>query len=901
MNTHISQGKSGLQILGCYFGFLCDLLDDLPVCTGRNFGVFNLLTQLFLPHVGLLELEQNVFSQVLPKAVKLFDELIDEISSQATGLSSQNMEVRSSLRNVLQNLVQWLEALTACVHHVCSLDESVTLENIHTLPSSVLHVLRAAFTHCKDSDSVYNSRLHLVSDLLQALFKEAVSLQKQLMELLDKTTINATASETDTADMVSVLHTVLDICSIVSNMDHALHANTWKFIIKQSLKHQALIESQLRHHDIINGLCDDILLSFQSCLQLAEHMQLSGTQESTDQRLFQKTEKLCRFFANSLVHYTKEFMPFLSGSCTCLHQLYLQMHSKFPPSLYATSISEAHKDEIACVVLVVLDPLILQLLSFRPFVELVLGERLERPPEHHFPQCLLLMNIMEKLPSLPEDVQTLWCTGSRFPEETPRMSIFRALFQSFMLCSPELSLPVHMQAVMVKGQAPADVTFYQYVCVHLCAYIVSLPPALFSELERSLLDAVLSYSMMTSLLAMDVWCFLARYGTAELCAHHIQIVAHVVKSCPGDSYQLSHLSVLLRRLLFLMAADHQAEFIKAFPPLEAENLKLWQHMSLSALPSDLKAQVKNDLLTAGISQSRDWLTGRCTLGDLEQLNASLSALLAVCNSAAETLDKEQQSALLGIIGQLWPLLGVKQISSQPYLQQTFCLLLSLLAFTVQSLAPPMLTQVVALLSSLSQDNPAAHVRFAVLDFLAALGKIFVPQDVQALVLPKLSSVFSLLLADHAWLIKQHTLEAFTQFAEETSHEEVVPESLGSGDTKSNVIAFLNKTVHSAEAEDTRVDRVKEEKKVLDAFFARATQNHVEEVVTLEPSAKRAKQTYSQGDKYETEILAAERALTTIQSLLQESPTPAWLPARLHNIQTLLTTLQTSTQQPGHRG
>lgn len=32
---------------------------------------------------------------------------------------------------------------------------------------------------------MYSGRLHLVSDLLQALFKEAYSLQKQLMELLD--------------------------------------------------------------------------------------------------------------------------------------------------------------------------------------------------------------------------------------------------------------------------------------------------------------------------------------------------------------------------------------------------------------------------------------------------------------------------------------------------------------------------------------------------------------------------------------------------------------------------------------------------------------------------------------------------------------------------------------------
>lgn len=30
----------------------------------------------------------------------------------------------------------------------------------------------------------------------------------------------------------SVIHSLLDICSVISNLDIALHANTWKFIIK---------------------------------------------------------------------------------------------------------------------------------------------------------------------------------------------------------------------------------------------------------------------------------------------------------------------------------------------------------------------------------------------------------------------------------------------------------------------------------------------------------------------------------------------------------------------------------------------------------------------------------------------------------------------------------------------
>lgn len=42
---------------------------------------------------------------------------------------------------------------------------------------------------------VYCGRLSLVADLLQQLFKEAYTLQKSLLEVLDKMSLNSGASE----------------------------------------------------------------------------------------------------------------------------------------------------------------------------------------------------------------------------------------------------------------------------------------------------------------------------------------------------------------------------------------------------------------------------------------------------------------------------------------------------------------------------------------------------------------------------------------------------------------------------------------------------------------------------------------------------------------------------------
>ncbi|XP_029790857.1 uncharacterized protein C1orf112 homolog isoform X4 [Suricata suricatta] len=516
---------------------------------------------------------------------------------------------------------------------------------------------------------------------------------------------------------------------------------------------------------------------------------------------------------------------------------------------------------------------------FQPFVQVVLDSQLELPCELQFPQCLLLVVVMDKLPSQPEDVQALWCAERQLPEAKPRTSLLKAIFYSFEQCFGELSLPVHLQGIRSKGQAEVAVTLYQHVCVHLCAFVTSCHPSLFPELDVALLNAVLSANLITSLLAMDAWCFLSRYGTAELCAHHVTIAAHLIKSCPGECYQLTNLSILLRRLFFFMAPPQQVEFIQKFSPKEAENLSLWQYISFQALPADLRKQTAQEVLRVGIAQCKEWLSSSRTLGELESLNTQLSALLAVCNSACESLDPAQRNALAEIGKQLWAFLNAKLVTGQPYVQQTLSLLFSLLGFLVQVLDPHLISQVVTLQSSLLRLEPPDHVCLAVLDFVSSLGKCFIPQAVQDKILPSLSSIFASLLSDRNWMLEQHTLEAFTQFAEGTNHEEIVPRCLCSEEVKTKVVCFLEKTGFTDETTTARIERVKQEKGI---FWERFANVAVEDAKwsSLQPCAKRACRELPAEEECASALQAASGALAAVERLLQKSPAPEWLPGRL---------------------
>uniref|UniRef100_A0A8C5WUT0 Uncharacterized protein n=1 Tax=Laticauda laticaudata TaxID=8630 RepID=A0A8C5WUT0_LATLA len=169
----------------------------------QHIYILRILTQRFLPHIKLSELEKGFFSKIFPKTIELFDLLLCEISAEATRLTNKNVQLNMTLRNHLQALIHMLEVLTDCVQHICSRQEMVPLEHVCNLPSSVLHVIKNTFLHCKSSESLYAECLHMVSDLLQSLFKGTYSLQKQLMLLLDILSINSCATEDSIRIMTS--------------------------------------------------------------------------------------------------------------------------------------------------------------------------------------------------------------------------------------------------------------------------------------------------------------------------------------------------------------------------------------------------------------------------------------------------------------------------------------------------------------------------------------------------------------------------------------------------------------------------------------------------------------------------------------------------------------------------
>ena len=90
--------------------------------------------------------------------------------------------------------------------------------------------------------------------------------------------------------------------------------------------------------------------------------------------------------------------------------------------------------------------------------------------------------------------------------------------------------------------------------------------------ESCLLENVLQPQRHRALLAVDVWCFLARFGSADLCRAHCALLSrlYVTSLADGfagasdDSAACLHLQLLIARLVKFLAPEHQASAAARF-------------------------------------------------------------------------------------------------------------------------------------------------------------------------------------------------------------------------------------------------------------------------------------------------------------------------------------------------
>ncbi|KAL9988824.1 hypothetical protein ACROYT_G003312 [Oculina patagonica] len=760
----------------------------------EKLGYLTSLTTQVLPSLSIVEVEAKLFSRILPKVNDAVSEAISDIGGIINSLQGGNGEKghdsKRTIQSLLQVIMSFMECLERYLGHMMqlSLTDELCISHMHSLPSAVIQTVKAAFKHCKDSEQVYGDFFHHLSQDLAMLFKKTYQLQKALMELLDKVQLSYDTSDQDVKDITDVCHQLLEVCILIGDLDTSILVNTWKILKKLVTKHKDHIKNHLEVERLICHLCTPIESKLMRCFQLAPYKEeescdgkVSGS--TGDKVALGKILKVMRFLVGHLAHLVKEFDGYYDKCLETIFHFLLMIQSHLPPSLSAPKIAVSAVQGVKSALLVVVEPLLSVLVKNKNFASLITREALEVDEKHHFAQCCLLVSILSILPETPEDVFTYWAMPTNYPEEEHRHSIMEAVFKSFRLCVVEICLPVFVDGVMSKGKPLREVTFYEHVCTRMCSVVASTPATCFAAVERCLLEHVLMDDVLCALLASDVWCFMARWGSAELCAGHVLVLTQLLLKLPAEEAAYFHLSMLIQRLARLMAVEHQETLVNSFPPSKEENIPAWCVFPLQDMPENVKKKACRSLVPLCVNVCHSRTTTSQPLKDDNLLARCLCCLQRVYSlpQAVGYVPPVHHAAAIGLINNLWSLCSQGKEHVKRLSVKTWCELLDLSSTLLHQIQPDDYANILSALRSLLDKWPSLDLREAAAQFLGKCGSKEIPEHLESAVLGDITAMFTSLVSDKHWLVHQRAFQSVKAFAEVTQYTHVmgdcVPEAL----------------------------------------------------------------------------------------------------------------------------
>ncbi|XP_031560012.1 uncharacterized protein C1orf112-like [Actinia tenebrosa] len=751
--------------------------------TGKLDFLGSLTYQVF-PDISLMDMETKYFAKVIPKVYEMIIEVLVKIVDllQALGCTDDDESILLTIQSNLKGVITCIEYLESCTLHVCQTAPSLSIKQIHSLHPAVLKTIIATFTHCKESESIYSDFFQHFSEELSILFKKTFQLQKVLMELIEKVNLDYDSDSEEVKDMTDVCHHLLEICILICNVDTGLLVNTWKVLNRLVTKHKAAIENDLDVEKIVNHLCDSIKSKLTQCVTMAtindgqDPGQFANTAES---KSLSRMLKVVRFLIGHLIHIVKEYSEYLSGCESSILSLLISLHSILPPSLSAPQIVASIQQEMSSLILVVIQPLLKILVTNKAFADLVTRKaRANGTDFDGFGMARVLVDIAGILPEQPDDVFTLWMKPMDYPEEEPCLSLLQKTIECLKTCAVELSLPVYVDGIMCMGKPLRKVGFYEHACSHLCALIASSPSSCFSQIERCLVEYLIGEDLFSVILAMDLWTFLGRWESAELCSSHAHFLIGLMNSLPKGSTSQCHVSRLVRRLTRLMAKDHQEQLLSSFPPSKAENILTWSILPFGDLTDDIRSKVCRTAVPVCIKRCHDCLSSKPSkLHENIHYIGCLKAIYSL-EHAHRLVPPVHHSAVVDLVNNVWTKFNKQAIKMS---EDVWLDVIELSGLLLPFIQPQDYARILRCLRNLSNQCNSVSIKVAIADFLGKCGTQEVQQDYETGVFESVSGLFSWLVSSHSWLVHQKSLEAVKAFAEVTPYTHImgdcVPEQL----------------------------------------------------------------------------------------------------------------------------
>ncbi|XP_077269468.1 FIGNL1-interacting regulator of recombination and mitosis isoform X1 [Temnothorax americanus] len=572
-------------------------------------------------------LDERIFKKVLPKAQHFLSQIVKVIDEIITG-NNVRLDDLDGIKYKLQVCDGLLAFWKKCVERISAL-EKVQAAYVASLCDILPETTRIIFEHCKDS-AKYGALLSGAMQELRNLFAKACAVFKLFFATLNGIIVFDTDVQSETELLTKVVDAYGNIASIANGMDTKTFVELSEIFAKLVIVYQSEIKPYNIATHFIRMTKD---VSYLLSAAMDQNDKNAERNVMVAMRLLRILEKLTSSYGASFTH---EMM-------LDLVELLAQMHG------YSCLIKSSERTILAgatSFLNIIFRHDNFKQVYFEYGRQNVPRDQYVRRLNYH----LLTIAIMKKLNGMPFEHHCKWSLGSD--------SILDIAFTYIEHLEEEICVgDLRLSSVRTIGEGPRFVGIYEATLVSVCNLVSQILPEDFHVLELLLLKHLLSGHLWCSLLSSDVWCFIGRLGSSQLCIDHVK---HLIKVSTAlverrDSIEAIMIDNMIVRLYDLLNEDVKSTLFD----------NLIDHLDVDYYVTSLHLLMAN---TKSLSSERL----KRKIEDLPKAFSDLQEHPSTCNwkclmqvvSAIIAVDYSDNKDVINVLTKLWSFVAGTIIESE---------------------------------------------------------------------------------------------------------------------------------------------------------------------------------------------------------------------------------------------
>jgi hypothetical protein len=498
-------------------------------------------------HVPVFEAEDNVFYPLLNGVLEFLKQVYQSIS-----------------RTDDSNRVMLISVATALINHTDILlvhgssYDGLGPGEIPSIPRMIPKILLKTFQYCSQEQA--NTDSDEVKESVTRLFCGGRTLLENFCALVDKMRIRSVLADE--------LDIVLELCSDLLAFHDVLFLinlkschGVWKLYAKLTKEHCERLRLKLDMEAALVVLIAESVRTFRK---------LESVLQEETENLGKKANRLIIsliFLVKTTVNLTEQYPNLVRTGFAefsdFLGFMFLQGANIFPfmePPMISRLEQDLFLQNHA-------KSLLLSIPDLDKFCEFLLTVQPE--PSSAFTRVQILMLILE--------------TDATSENMKPRL--LDSVLRTFGYCEAENQKPAWLESPEIPGNQVKLFSPYEWVLTRVSGVISVLGPDNFPELEITLFKNLLGDQNLTCELCCDILCFIGRYGSADLCYSHLELISDILTRLDNVNFSMQQvwLGSLVGRLFNFLGRQEQRRWVERFSPVEPKNLVLWSKINLQSL------------------------------------------------------------------------------------------------------------------------------------------------------------------------------------------------------------------------------------------------------------------------------------------------------------------------------